>query len=86
MLLTATTGERGEPSGAIVGWLVVVLVAAAALAHERKLRRRGGTLEALALGRLRAEEGPGFVEDGDVAEERERVLRCDLARSGGALL
>ena len=82
MLLTATTGERGDPSGAVIGWLLVALVAAAALAHERRLRRRGGTLEARALGALRAMEGPGFVEDGDVADERERVRR-DAGRAGG---
>ena len=84
MLLTATTGERGDPSGAVIGWLLVALVAAAALAHERRLRRRGGTVEALALGALRAAEGPGFVEDGDVADERERVRRRVGGGAGGA--
>ena len=84
LLLTATTGERGDPSGAVIGWLLVALVAAAALAHERRLRRRGGTVEALALGALRAAEGPGFVEDGDVADERERVRRRVGGGAGGA--
>ena len=77
-LLTAT----GSLVGALLGWILVALVAAAALAYERRLRRRGGTLEARALGALRAMEGPGFVEDGDVADERERVRR-DVARAGG---
>ena len=77
-LLTAT----GSLVGSLIGWLVVALVAAAALAYERRLRRRGGTLEARALGALRAMEGPGFVEDGDVADERERVRR-DAGRAGG---
>ena len=84
MLLTATTGERGDPSGAVIGWLLVALVAAAALAHERRLRRRGGTVEARALGALRAAEGPGFVEDDDVADERERVRRRVGGGAGGA--
>ena len=61
-LLTATTGERGDPSGAALGWLLAALAAATGLAYERRLRRRGGTLEARALGALRAAEGPDFVE------------------------
>ena len=67
-------GSAGDAAIIVVGILIVVAALGAALAYERHLRRGGQTAEARARAELDAREGGSeFVEEEDVAAERQRV-------------